>query len=145
MKKRVEGEESSSFATMQKTTFLRLRETRWNIPDGLTEEPRDASTDGSPYAPKEYSTHDIGDHISSPTRQTRCRQFPEMIFHPSGKKFAFFFTTNLIPSSKTHFSRRLFGIKRYIIEALTFLDRLSYPPNEFFWRPYAPLIQFFSI
>jgi hypothetical protein len=126
----------------QEPTLRRLspREIRWNIPDGRTEEPRYASPDVAPYAPKEYSTHDIGVYFSSPTRRTKCRQIFEMIFHPSEKKFAFFFTTNLIPVSKTHFLRRSFGIKRHIIEALTFLDRPRISPNKIFWSTDAPLI-----
>jgi hypothetical protein len=65
--------------------------TRWNIPDGLTEGQRYAPTNGSPNAPAEYSSHDIRDHISSPTRRTNHRQNCEMIFHPSRRIFAFFF------------------------------------------------------
>jgi len=106
------------------------REIRWNIPDGLTEEQLFTSTDGAPCARKEYSTRDIGDHISSPTRQDKCRQIFEMNFHPYEKKFVFFPATSLIPSPKTHFSRRSFGIKRYIIEALYFLDRPRIPQKN---------------
>jgi hypothetical protein len=88
--------------------------------------------------PTEYSTHDMGDPISSPTRRTNCRQNLEMIFHPSEKKFAFFFATNLIPSSKTHFSRRSFGIKRYIIEVLYFLDLSPPVPQQNYLETQCP-------